>query len=64
MSSAGLFAPQVSFVGLTEEAAREVAEKEGYADKVSVAKTSFKANSKVRLHLSSQAPVNPPRGLL
>jgi pyruvate/2-oxoglutarate dehydrogenase complex dihydrolipoamide dehydrogenase (E3) component len=40
--------PQVSFVGLTEEAAREVAEKEGYADKVSVAKTSFKANSKVR----------------
>lgn len=39
---------QVSFVGLTEEAAREKADKEGYGDKVAVAKTSFKANSKVR----------------
>eukprot|EP00884_Botryococcus_braunii_P014206 jgi/Botrbrau1/22787/Bobra.0132s0113.1 len=38
--------PEVSFVGLTEEAAREKAEKEGFADKVAVAKTSFKANSK------------------
>lgn len=38
---------QVSFVGLTEEAAREQAEKDGYADKVAVVKTSFKANSKV-----------------
>lgn len=37
----------MSFVGLTEEAAREKAEKEGYGDKVAVAKTSFKANSKV-----------------
>ena len=34
-------------MGLTEEAAREAATKEGYADKVSVVKTSFKANSKV-----------------
>lgn len=39
--------PEVSFVGLTEEAAREQAEKDGYKDKVAVTKTSFKANSKV-----------------
>jgi hypothetical protein len=39
---------QVSFVGLTEEAAREQAEKEGYKDKLAVVKTSFKANSKAR----------------
>lgn len=39
--------PEVSFVGLTEEAAREQAEKNGYKDKVAVVKTSFKANSKV-----------------
>ena len=39
---------QVSFVGLTEEAAREQATKDGYSDKVAVVKTSFKANSKVR----------------
>ncbi len=38
---------QVSFVGLTEEAAREQATKDGYSDKVAVVKTSFKANSKV-----------------
>ncbi len=37
---------QVSFVGLTEEAAREQAAKDGYGDKVAVVKTSFKANSK------------------
>lgn len=43
----------MSFVGLTEEAAREVADKEGYADKVAVAKTSFKANSKVCTRLST-----------
>eukprot|EP00271_Cylindrocystis_brebissonii_P010387 TRINITY_DN26560_c0_g1_i1.p1 TRINITY_DN26560_c0_g1~~TRINITY_DN26560_c0_g1_i1.p1 ORF type:complete len:575 (+),score=104.56 TRINITY_DN26560_c0_g1_i1:180-1904(+) len=36
--------PEISMVGLTEPAAREQAEKEGY--KVSVVKTSFKANSK------------------
>ena len=42
--------PEVSFVGLTEEAAREKAEAEGWADKVAVSKTSFKANSKVRAH--------------
>ena len=39
---------QVSFVGKTEEAAREAAEKEGYGGKVAVVKTSFKANSKVQ----------------
>ena len=38
--------PEVSFVGLTEEAAREAAEKGGYASKVAVAKTYFKGNSK------------------
>ena len=38
--------PEVSFVGLTEEAAREEAEKEGFADKLEVVKTAFKANSK------------------
>ena len=39
--------PEVSFVGLTEENAREQAEKDGYKDKIAVTKTSFKANSKV-----------------
>ena len=34
-------------MGLTEEAAREQAAKDGYSDKVAVVKTSFKANSKV-----------------
>ena len=38
---------QVSFVGVTEEQARETAQKKGYGDKVAVVKTSFKANSKV-----------------
>ncbi|WPT14277.1 Dihydrolipoyl dehydrogenase 1 [Picochlorum sp. SENEW3] len=38
--------PEVSFVGVTEDAAREAAEKGGYADKVEVAKTYFKGNSK------------------
>ena len=38
---------QVSFVGATEEAARETAQKNGYAEKLAVTKTSFKANSKV-----------------
>lgn len=38
---------QVSFVGVTEEAARENAQKNGYADKLAITKTSFKANSKV-----------------
>ena len=44
--------PEVSFVGLTEEAAREQAEKDGYKDKIAVTKTSFKANSKVGGNLS------------
>lgn len=38
---------QVSFVGATEEQARETAQKKGYSDKVAVVKTSFKANTKV-----------------
>jgi dihydrolipoamide dehydrogenase len=38
--------PEISFVGATEEQAREAAQKGGYSDKVAVAKTSFKANSK------------------
>ena len=41
---------QVSFVGLTEEAAREAASKGGFSDKIAVTKTSFKANSKVHPH--------------
>jgi dihydrolipoamide dehydrogenase len=36
--------PEISMVGLTEPLARALAEKEGF--KVSVAKTSFKANTK------------------
>lgn len=38
--------PEVSFVGLTEDAAREKAEKEGWADKLAVSKTYYKGNSK------------------
>ena len=38
--------PQVSFVGATEEQAREAAQKAGYGDKLAVVKTSFRANSK------------------
>ena len=38
--------PEVSFVGATEEKAREDAEKGGYGSKVAVAKTYFKGNSK------------------
>lgn len=38
---------QVSFVGATEEQARETAQKKGYGSKVAVVKTSFKANTKV-----------------
>ncbi len=34
--------PEVSFVGLTEDAAREKAEKEGWAAKLGVAKTYYK----------------------
>ena len=45
--------PEVSFVGLTEEAAREQAEKDGYKDKIAITKTSFKANSKVGWGLAS-----------
>ena len=38
--------PEVSFVGATEEVAREAADKGGYGRHVAVVKTSFKANSK------------------
>lgn len=38
--------PEVSFVGLTEEAARDAAEAGGYASQVAVVRSSFKANSK------------------
>jgi dihydrolipoamide dehydrogenase len=38
--------PEVSFVGMTEEQAREKAQEGGWGDKVAVSKTSFKANSK------------------
>lgn len=37
---------QVSFVGLTQEAAEESAKEKGF--KLGISKTSFKANSKVR----------------
>ena len=37
---------QVSFVGMTEEQVRDKAQEGGWADKVAVSKTSFKANSK------------------
>lgn len=39
--------PEVSFVGLTEDAAREKAEKEGWADKLGVAKTYYKVGGRV-----------------
>ena len=45
---------QVSFVGQTEEAAREAAQAGGYGDKIKVSKTSFKANSKASLPMSIQ----------
>lgn len=43
--------PEISFVGMTEEQAREKAEKDGF--EVAVAKTSFKANSKALAELES-----------
>lgn len=53
---------QVSFVGHTEEAAREAAQKGGFADKLAVTKTSFKANSKVQiLSQSCSWPVKTSR---
>ena len=45
--------PEVSFVGMTEEQARDKAEKEGFKDQVAVAKTQFKANSKALAELES-----------
>ena len=39
---------QVSFVGMTEEAAKDTAKKGGYEKAVKTVKTSFKANSKVQ----------------
>lgn len=43
--------PEVSFVGMTEEQAREKAEKDGF--EVAIAKTSFKANSKALAEMES-----------
>eukprot|EP00894_Picocystis_sp_ML_P001424 jgi/Pico_ML_1/51941/g2729.t1 len=37
---------EVAFVGMTEEQAREKPKEGGFEDKIAVAKTSFKANSK------------------
>ncbi len=45
---------QVSFVGMTEEQARAKAEEGGWADKVAVQKTSFKANSKALAEKESE----------
>jgi len=45
---------QVSFVGMTEEQAREKAQEGGWADKVAVQKTSFKANSKALAEKESE----------
>lgn len=58
---------QVSFVGATEEAAREKAQKDGYSEKVAVTKTSFKANSKVAALHAARVPaqeglLSAPRG--
>ena len=41
--------PEVSFVGVTQEKAEEMA-KEGKGFPLGIVKTSFKANSKVRNH--------------
>jgi len=38
--------PEISFVGVTEEIARSEAEEHGYADKIGIAKVSYKGNSK------------------
>ena len=38
--------PEVSFVGVTQEKAEEMAKEQGF--KLGVSKTSFKGNSKVR----------------
>ena len=45
---------QVSFVGMTEEQARAKAEEGGWADRVAVQKTSFKANSKALAEKESE----------
>jgi pyruvate/2-oxoglutarate dehydrogenase complex dihydrolipoamide dehydrogenase (E3) component len=43
--------PEVSFVGVTQDKAEEMAKEQGF--KLGVAKTSFKANSKVRSSVSA-----------
>ena len=45
---------QVSFVGMTEEAAKDTAKKGGFEQAVKTVKTSFKANSKVRASSTNQ----------
>ena len=50
--------PEISFVGVTEEVAKEKAKEEGF--ELGVSKTSFKANSKVWsiYFLNSKVPQN------
>jgi dihydrolipoamide dehydrogenase len=51
--------PEVSFVGVTQDKAEEMAKEGGF--KLGVAKTSFKANSKViMLRAVLQAALGPP----
>ena len=40
---------QISFVGLTQDAAEEQAQQKGFP--LGISKTSFKANSKVGVHM-------------
>ncbi|KAH0670178.1 hypothetical protein KY290_025595 [Solanum tuberosum] len=46
--------PEISMVGLTEPQAREKAEKEGF--EISIAKTSFKANTKALAENEGEGP--------
>lgn len=46
-------------MGQTEEAAREAAQAGGFTDKIAIAKTSFKANSKVSLEQAYSGNVLP-----
>ena len=46
---------QVSFVGMTEEAAKDTAKKGGFEQAVKTVKTSFKANSKVQASSTQKA---------
>lgn len=48
--------PEVSFVGVTQDKAEEMAKEQGF--KLGVAKTSFKANSKVRAGSFADTPLH------